>query len=97
MPSAQLSIDEQMKFDDLVMLSVAARYGGDLERHEDPRAKCADLYTPCDTADVRELLIELWGERLLLDEIDRLQDWLLEVGLEREEWPKAWCEEDLEA
>ena len=96
MPTAHLLIAALMTFDDLVTRSVATRYAGDLERHEDPRGKCGPLYAPCDTTNIRELLVELWGERLLLDEIDRIQDALID-GLEREAWPHAWCKEDLDA
>ena len=97
MPTAQLSIEEQFAFNELVLRSVAARYADGLERHEDPRGKCGPLYTPYDdTTDIRELFIELWGERLLLDEIDLLQDELFKLGLERDAWPLAWCEEELD-
>jgi hypothetical protein len=91
--SAKLSLDEDMKFNDMIERSIVARYDGDLERHECP--KTAEVhYTPLDTDHIRTLLDALWGETLTAKTIEEFFKRMTEDGAE--EWPHAYCEDDEE-
>jgi hypothetical protein len=85
---------EEIGLLDLIEQSIIRRYDGDLERREDPRCKRADTYTPLDTDTIRTLLTTLWGGRVSAETIEEVFDRLTTDGAEQ--WPKAWCEEDLE-
>jgi hypothetical protein len=88
--TAPNSLDEDKLFA-LIENSIIARYSGDLERHEDPRGKRADTYTPLDTDAIRELLVTLWGEHITAQALELVFETLTMEGAE--EWPQAWCEE----
>jgi small-conductance mechanosensitive channel len=79
----------------LIETSIIERYSGDLEKREDPRRKCAERYVPLDTDDIRELLTTLWGELVSAQTIEQVYAALVEDGAE--EWPQAWCEEEIAA
>src|SRR5215469_3745524 len=85
------------EFDELIMKSLAKRYEGNLVRWGDPCNKGEGwIYGPDeqDKGDVWDLLVELWGERLTVAELELFRDALIEEGLERENWPLAYCEEE---
>jgi hypothetical protein len=88
-----LTSEEQERFENAIDATIIARYNGDLERHEDPRGKRGDFYTPLDTNNIRELLIELWGERLTANAIEDAFLRLTEDGAES--WPHGWCDDDI--
>jgi hypothetical protein len=82
-------------FMSVIHASIIERYDGDLERHEDPRGKRNDLYVPLDHDQIRELLTKLWAEHVTVGTIEDAFDNLVNYGAE--DWPHAWCEEELEA
>jgi hypothetical protein len=96
----ELALDEFFAFEELVMKSVAKRYRENLVRYEDLRGKQADTYAPDEPkeekGDIWDLLVDLWGEHITLDELERIRENLIESGLEREYWPLAYCEEEEE-
>jgi hypothetical protein len=83
---------EETIFVDLILDSVAERYVGKLNRREDEGVV---LYTPDDIESLETLFDELWGERLLPDEISEMQSLLIEVGCRRRTWRRAWCDDSV--
>jgi hypothetical protein len=95
MPEQSLTFTEEIALSALIEKSITERYSGDLERHEDPRGKCANTYTALDTDHIRQLLTSLWGEHITADTLESVFETLTEGGAEKEKWsPQAWCEED---
>jgi hypothetical protein len=78
----------------LIVDSIAQQYSSDVKRHEDPRMKRADWFTPLDTDEVRRLLDTLWGGLVSAQVIKSAFEWLTAFGAR--EWPKAWCDELLD-
>jgi hypothetical protein len=77
----------------LIEKSVVERYSGELGRREDP-LDAGSFYLPIDTDAIRDLLNDMWGEHVTKESIDHVYTNLVENGAE--EWPKAYCEEDLQ-
>jgi hypothetical protein len=92
MTNTPLVLEEQLLA--LIESSIIERYSGDLKRHEDPRMKRANRYTPLDTDAIRELLTTLWGKHITAQTIEHVFETLVEDGAKQ--WPLAYCEEDLE-
>ena len=76
----------------MLKASIIERYDGDLKRHEDPRMKRSDWYTPRDTAAIRKLLTTLWGAHVTAQTIEQAFDELIKYGARQ--WPLAHCQED---
>ena len=90
----KLTWEEEIAFDDLIKKTVACRYADEIERLECPK-ECTPSYCPTNEVHVRELLVGLWGERITMDEIDRVCEDLVTYGLETpEEWTAWWEEEE---
>lgn len=84
-------IEEEDKLFALIENSIIARYSGDLERHEDPRMKRAETFTPLDAGAVRELLTTLWGEHITPQALELVFETLVTDGAEA--WPRARYQE----
>jgi hypothetical protein len=93
MRTQSLTWDEQFAFERLVLKSITSRYQGELERWGSSHGRIS--YAPVDTSEIHDLLVDLWGEHITRDTLDRLEQELCEEGADRDEWgPKAYCEED---
>jgi hypothetical protein len=93
--TVKLTWEEELAFDALIKKTVACRYEDEVERCEDPRGRWPDCFCPTDEEHVRELLTELWDERLTPNKIDQICKELIADGLDTyEQWPLGWCEEE---
>jgi hypothetical protein len=84
--TAALSFTEEMEFETLIEKSITARYESELERLDDPHGGA--VFVPLDETHLHDLLVELWGERLTVDQIGDIQYRLMRDGTESiEDWP----------
>jgi hypothetical protein len=81
-----LTLDEEIALESLIDNSIIARYDSEIERHETYEGEC--YYVPLDRITLRELLTELWGNRVTSEVIEDAFTRLVE-GTE-EEWPSGW-------
>jgi hypothetical protein len=83
---AKLTFEEELAFTRLIRTSMMRRCSGEVERRED---RPGDIrYRPTDGARSRELLAELWGGRVMPNELDRICGELVGNGADiYETWP----------
>jgi hypothetical protein len=92
----RLTSDEEFAFEQQVLKSIRSRYEAGLEWVECPHTGEGG-YIPAesDAGDIHDFLIDLWGELLTRDCLDRLEEQLRKEAVDREEWsPRAYCEEE---
>ena len=86
----EISPTEDRQIDDELVLMVAAsilsHYDGEIETNNSPDQDGGIFYYALDGDHIRELLVDLWGDRVHSDVIERVYTELTAAGVDRECW-----------